>query len=122
MSPRRSPGRYAALPDASRGTCLRGDTPGSRQTACPVRDSFRRPPRPTPHTPRPSSLMIRPEPTVLESPGIRLEPLQAEHAEALVRAASDGKLWELWYTTVPSPDNVAAYVETALAGQAAGHM
>src|SRR5262245_38352368 len=61
-------------------------------------------------------------PITLEAPGIRLEPLQAEHAEALARAASDGELWELWYTTVPSPDRAAAYVETALAGQAAGNM
>jgi RimJ/RimL family protein N-acetyltransferase len=37
-------------------------------------------------------------------------------------AATDGALWQLWYTSVPEPDNVAAYIATALEGQHAGHM
>ncbi len=39
-----------------------------------------------------------------------------------MRAASDGRLWELWFTSVPAPDETAAYISTALAGQEAGHM
>ena len=35
---------------------------------------------------------------------------------------SDGNLWELWFTSVPAPDQAATYVADALAGQQAGHM
>ncbi len=66
--------------------------------------------------------MIKPAPTTLEGYGIRLEPLVRKHEDALRDAAADGRLWELWYTTVPEPDEVGAYIATALAGQEAGHM
>ena len=66
--------------------------------------------------------MLTLSPIVLEGHGVRLEPLAHEHADALGVAASDGKLWELWYTSVPSPDKTASYIEDALNGQAAGHM
>jgi len=61
-------------------------------------------------------------PVTLEGHGVRLEPLRPEHATDLVPAASDGNLWELWFTSVPSPDQAATYVADALAGQQAGHM
>jgi RimJ/RimL family protein N-acetyltransferase len=66
--------------------------------------------------------MIRVEPVTLEGQGVRLEPMTPEHHDALVTAASDGKLWELWFTTVPAPHEMPAYIETAQAGQRAGHM
>lgn len=66
--------------------------------------------------------MIAPAPLPLEGYGVRLEPLAPSHEAALVAAASDGRLWELWYTAVPAPDQAAAYIQTALAGQQAGHM
>ena len=66
--------------------------------------------------------MIDPKPVVLEGRGMRLEPLTAAHAPDLATAASDGSLWELFFTSVPSPGEEAAYIATALAGQAAGHM
>ena len=66
--------------------------------------------------------MITLERRALEGHGVRLEPLAREHEEALARAAADGRLWELWYTAVPGPGEVGAYVETALAGEKAGHM
>ena len=66
--------------------------------------------------------MISPVPVTLEGHGIRLEPLTHDHQDGLARAASDGRLWELWYTSVPEPDNVGAYINTALEGQRAGHM
>src|SRR5919112_3816706 len=66
--------------------------------------------------------MRAPEPVTLEGHGIRLEPLETAHAEALAAAASDGKLWELWYTSVPAPDEVAEYIAAALAGRRDGHM
>ena len=66
--------------------------------------------------------MIEPKPVVLERGGIRLEPLSPEHRDGLVAAASDGELWNLWFTSVPTPDTTAAYIETALKGQQDGHM
>jgi RimJ/RimL family protein N-acetyltransferase len=63
-------------------------------------------------------LMIAP--VTLENAAVRLEPLRRDHATELANAAADGKLWNLWYTSVPSPDSVAAYVEEALAAQVAG--
>ena len=66
--------------------------------------------------------MIAPVPVVLEGHGVRLEPLTTEHAGALTEAASDGRLWELWFTSVPAPNETARYVEDALAGQRLGHM
>ena len=66
--------------------------------------------------------MIAPRPVVLEGHGVRLEPLSDAHAAALVEAASDGKLWELWFTQVPAPDQVEGYLAEARAGQEAGRM
>ena len=66
--------------------------------------------------------MITVQPVTLERDGIRLEPLKSDHESALVSAASDGRLWELWFTTVPFPEAMAAYIATALAGQRDGHM
>ena len=53
---------------------------------------------------------------------MRLEPLTPDHRDALATAASDGHLWELWFTSVPEPDAVEAYIAKALDGQAQGHM
>jgi RimJ/RimL family protein N-acetyltransferase len=66
--------------------------------------------------------MITPRRAALEGHRVRLEPLAPEHADGLRKAAEDGRLWELWFTAVPAPDQVDAYVETALAGEKAGHM
>ena len=59
---------------------------------------------------------------MLEAPGIRLEPLKEVHRDALAAAAADGQLWELWYVSVPAPDETAKYVADALKGQDEGHM
>ncbi len=66
--------------------------------------------------------MIDPRPVVLESGGLRLEPLTDDHHQALAEASADGRLWELWFTAVPPPDGMRAYVASALKGQADGHM
>jgi N-acetyltransferase len=66
--------------------------------------------------------MISPAPVALEGFGLRLEPLTPDHQAGLAAAASDGRLWELWYTSVPEPERVGAYIATALDGQRAGHM
>jgi len=66
--------------------------------------------------------MIDPQPTVLEGHGVRLEPLTSAHHDGLAAAAADGELWKLWFTSVPEPGQTREYIDTALAGQQAGHM
>ena len=66
--------------------------------------------------------MITLTPITLEGHGVRLEPLSAGHRDGLAAAVEDGRLWELWFTSVPTPDGVAAYIDEALEGQRAGHM
>jgi N-acetyltransferase len=66
--------------------------------------------------------MIHPKPVTLEGHGVRLEPLSREHHDGLAAAASDGKLWELWFTSVPEPEQTHAYISGAQAGLEAGHM
>jgi RimJ/RimL family protein N-acetyltransferase len=66
--------------------------------------------------------MIDVQPVTLEGHGIRLEALTEDHDDALTAAAADGKLWELWFTSVPAPGTTAAYVADALKGQREGHM
>jgi N-acetyltransferase len=61
-------------------------------------------------------------PVTLEGHGVRLEPLTLAHEPGIRAAASDGALWELWYTAVPAPDQVAQYIATANEGMAARHM
>lgn len=58
----------------------------------------------------------------LEGHGIRLEPLTQDHHDALVAAATDGQLWDLWFTSVPPPDGMRTYIDDALKGQRDGHM
>jgi RimJ/RimL family protein N-acetyltransferase len=67
-------------------------------------------------------MMITPSLVSLEGHGVKLEPMTRDHADELRNAASDGKLWELWFTTVPTIDGVPAYIDTALEGQNAGTM
>jgi RimJ/RimL family protein N-acetyltransferase len=66
--------------------------------------------------------VIHLQPVTLEGHGVRLEPLGAGHAPALAEAASDGELWRLWFTAVPEPGAVDAYIQGALDGQQAGLM
>src|SRR5574341_64143 len=66
--------------------------------------------------------MITLAPVTLEGHGVRLEPLSAAHAADLSLAVQDGRLWELWYTVVPEPAGVGAYLAEAFEGQRAGHM
>jgi N-acetyltransferase len=66
--------------------------------------------------------MHPPEPVTLEGHGVRLEPLTLDHADGLSAAATDGKLWELWFTSVPAPADTTKYIADALAGQREGHM
>ena len=66
--------------------------------------------------------MIHVRPVTLEHAGIRLEPMTAAHDVEVAAASADGRLWELWFTAVPAPEDVASYIATALRGQQDGHM
>lgn len=61
-------------------------------------------------------------PCTLEGWGVRLTPLQDEHAPLLEQAAADGELWNLRVTGVPAPGQAQQYVRTALEGQRQGLM
>src|SRR5438128_7593050 len=66
--------------------------------------------------------MIHIQPTVLEGGGVRLEPLAEDHHDALAAASADGRLWELFFISLPDPAGMRAYVADALRGQRDGHM
>jgi RimJ/RimL family protein N-acetyltransferase len=50
---------------------------------------------------------------VLEGRHILLRPMVRGDGPAIVDAASDGKLWELFYTVVPGPESINAYLDRA---------
>ena len=54
------------------------------------------------------------EPVTLSGDHVSIEPLGREHQEALSRAAADGELWRLWYTSIAPPEKMAEYIATAL--------
>ncbi len=54
------------------------------------------------------------EPVTLKGEHATLEPLAAGHEAGLARAAADGELWRLWYTTVSPPDKMGDYIARAL--------
>ena len=66
--------------------------------------------------------MIDPIPLTMERNGVRLEPLTREHCAALEVAASDGELWNLWFTGVPMPGEMITYVDQGLRAQESGSM
>ena len=66
--------------------------------------------------------MSWPAPITLAGAHARLEPLSLAHAAALADAVRDGELWKLWYTSVPTPEGMAAEIARRLALQAAGSM
>ena len=61
-------------------------------------------------------------PITLRGRHASLEPLSAAHHDDLVEATRDGKLWKLWYTSVPSPEGMRAEIERRLELQRAGSM
>ncbi|MDC2888152.1 GNAT family N-acetyltransferase [Psychrosphaera algicola] len=60
------------------------------------------------------------EPIELEHETVKLLPLKIAHLEALLAAAQDGNLWELWFTGVPSESTIEDYIKRALADQELG--
>ena len=49
----------------------------------------------------------------LSSNGIILKPLTLTHASDLVEACQDGELWKINVTSVPEPNKVIDYINTA---------
>lgn len=62
------------------------------------------------------------EPITLTGQHVVLEPLGHAHRDGLVEAARDGELWKLWYTSVPTPEGMAAEIDRRLALQEQGSM
>jgi RimJ/RimL family protein N-acetyltransferase len=60
------------------------------------------------------------EPVTLTGDLVTLAPLAASDTDELAAAAADGRLWELWYTSVPAPEAMADDVARRLAEQRAG--
>jgi N-acetyltransferase len=54
------------------------------------------------------------EPVTLSGSKVLLEPLSFEHLDGMSAAVKDGELWNLWYTSIPSPEKVEDYIRTAL--------
>ncbi len=63
-----------------------------------------------------------PDPVTLRGCHATLEPLTPAHCDAMAEATSDGKLWKLWYTIVPSPEGMMAEIDRRLDLQAKGCM
>jgi len=62
------------------------------------------------------------EPVTLRGAYARLEPLSHDQRDGLVEAVSDGELWKLWYTFVPTPADMTKEIDRRLGLQAAGSM
>ena len=60
------------------------------------------------------------QPVTLEGRHVRLEPLAHAHHSALCALGLDPELWELIPYCVRTPEDMAAYIQTALDAQAAG--
>lgn len=60
------------------------------------------------------------EPVTLQGKHATLEPLAFCHADEIKLAVADGELWKLWFTTVPRPEAVHAYIEQLLAQREIG--
>ena len=56
----------------------------------------------------------------LEGRHVLLRPMVRSDGPAIVDAASDGRLWELFYTSVPDADDIETYLDTALAEKGFG--
>ena len=62
------------------------------------------------------------EPVTLQGAHARLEPLAHDHIDGLVAAVSDGELWKLWYTFIPTAENMKKEIDRRLGLFAAGTM
>ena len=63
-----------------------------------------------------------PEPVPLEGELVRIEPLRRDHHDGIVGVVNDGELWNLWYTKIPRPENVADDIKRRLSLREKGSM
>ena len=69
------------------------------------------------------AFLIAPAPLTLTGRLVELRPLERAHHDGLVEAAAEGELWKTaWYTSVPSPDGMAAAIDERLAMAERGEM
>lgn len=61
-------------------------------------------------------------PITLTGRHVTLLPLAQAHHDDFVEAVKDGELWKLWYTTVPSPEEVRKEIDRRLDLQRQGSM
>jgi len=54
----------------------------------------------------------------LKGSNVTLIPMALCHRDSMIEAASDGKLWDLWFTGVPSEKTVDQYLKVALEDKA----
>ena len=47
---------------------------------------------------------------VLETDNIKLHPINISHKEDLINASADGNLSDLWFTSVPTINNIDNYI------------
>lgn len=59
---------------------------------------------------------------VLENDHVILKPLEIQHMEALIEAVCDGELWNLWFTHIPTPEQMEAEIQRRLNLQTQGKM
>ena len=59
------------------------------------------------------------QPVTLSANQVRLEPLAPQHEAGLRQAVHDGELWKMLVTTAPAPEDVAGYIQAALATRTA---
>ncbi|RNE56831.1 GNAT family N-acetyltransferase [Cryobacterium tepidiphilum] len=62
------------------------------------------------------------KPVTLQGELVTLEPLSYDHHDELIDAVLDGRLWALWYTSVPAPEAMRAEIDRRLGLQAEGRM
>lgn len=62
------------------------------------------------------------QPITLRGEHVVLEPLAHSHGNDLVEAVNDGRLWELWYTSVPNPQEMTGEIDRRLGLQEQGSM
>jgi len=55
-----------------------------------------------------------PQPVTLSNSEVTLLPMEMKYVEPLKEAVNDGQLWNLWYTFIPSPEQMEQWVEKAL--------
>jgi hypothetical protein len=62
------------------------------------------------------------EPVTLTGRHASLVPLAKGHLADLAESVQDGTLWSLWYTSIPTPEGMAAEIERRLELQSGGSM